>query len=204
MYQILSKNDAKYNALKGYRKKVGIRGMKKSFYDEEYRKVIMISDSSIYIAKNDSHNNFTFKSSLLFEKPPAFIKHKYYAKTKDLLFLDSNNIIYFMKSHNYEIERIIEVSIFKKWNEGGKMVIDFEYEEDLKILMVLINNGKFAIFSIDDPSKALFLKVEEFLPYQLKSNMFTSFSYQKGSSHDKKHYSSRVFFYNLTGLLIEY
>lgn len=107
LYQILSKSDAKYNALKDYRKKVGIRGMKKSFYDEEYRMVIMISDSSIYIVKNDSHNNFTFRSCLLFEKPPVFLKHKYYTKTKELLFLDSNNSIYFMKSHNYEIEKII-------------------------------------------------------------------------------------------------
>lgn len=57
------------------------------------------------------------------------------------------------------------------------MVIDIEYEEDLKVLMVLTNNGEFAIFSVEDPTKALFIKIKDFLPYQLQSYTFTSFSY---------------------------
>ena len=151
--------------------------MKKSFYDEEYRKVIMISDSSVYIVRNDSHNNFTFRSCLLLENSPIFTKYKYYTKTKELLFLDSANKVYLMKSYNFQIEKILEIKIFKEWNEGEKMVIDIEYEEDLKVLMVLTNNGEFAIFSVEDPTKALFIKIKDFLPYQLQSNTFTSFSY---------------------------
>lgn len=65
LYQILNKNDSRYKELKNYRKKVGIQGMKKSFYDEEHRMVIMISESSVYMVRNDSQNNFTFKSCLL-------------------------------------------------------------------------------------------------------------------------------------------
>gem|GEM_PF-5094665 len=101
LYQVLSKSDPRYKELKGYRKKVGINGMKKSFYDEEYRKVIMISDSSVYIVRNDSHNNFTFRSCLLLENSPLFTKYKYYTKTKELLFLDSSNTVYLMKSYNF-------------------------------------------------------------------------------------------------------
>lgn len=82
-----------------------------------------------------------------------------------------------MKSYNFQIEKIFEIKIFKEWNEGEKMVIDIEYEEDLKVLMVLTNNGEFAIFSVEDPTKALFIKIKDFLPYQLQSNTFTSFSY---------------------------
>ena len=115
--------------------------MKKSFYDEEYRKIIMISDSSVYIVRNDSHNNFTFRSCLLLENSPLFIKYKYYTKTKELLFLDSHNTVYLMKSYNFKVEKIIELKIFKEWNEGEKMVIDFEFEDDHKVLMVLTNTG---------------------------------------------------------------
>ncbi len=43
LYQVLNKNNARYKDLKDYRKNVGITNVKKSFYDEEYRTVIMIS-----------------------------------------------------------------------------------------------------------------------------------------------------------------
>lgn len=51
--------------MKDYRKKLGMSEIKKSFYDEEYKMVIMIGESSIYFVRNDSQNNFTFKSCLL-------------------------------------------------------------------------------------------------------------------------------------------
>lgn len=46
-----------------------------------------------------------------------------------------------MKSYNFQVEKIFELKIFKEWNEGEKMVIDIEYEDDLKVLMILTNTG---------------------------------------------------------------
>lgn len=43
LYQVLLKNNPRYKDLKDYRKNLGISNVKKSFYDEEYRIVIMIS-----------------------------------------------------------------------------------------------------------------------------------------------------------------
>lgn len=54
LYQALYKTDNRYKEYKDYRKHVGIEDIKKSFYDQEYRMVLMISDSSIYLVRNDS------------------------------------------------------------------------------------------------------------------------------------------------------
>jgi hypothetical protein len=38
-----------------------------SFYDEEYKNLIMINKDSIYQVRNDSNNNFTVRNSFIFE-----------------------------------------------------------------------------------------------------------------------------------------
>jgi hypothetical protein len=85
-----------------------------------------------------------------------------------------------MKSYNFIFEKIMKLSIFKEWNEGEKMAIDVEYDNELDILMILTNNGEFVLFRPNDPSKSIYVKVKEFLPYKLQSTQFTTFSYQKG------------------------
>lgn len=116
LYQVLYKTDNRYKEFKDYRKHVGITDIKKSFYDEDYRMVIMISEASIYMVRNDSQNNFTFKSCLLLENSPHFIKYKYNSNSKQLIFLDATNVVYLMKSYNFQFEKIMKLSIFKEWN----------------------------------------------------------------------------------------
>jgi hypothetical protein len=95
---------------------VGISDIKQTFYDEDYRMVIMISDGSIYLVRNDSQNNFTFKSCLLLDNSPQFIKHKYNTHSKQLVFLDAANVVYIMNSYNFKFEAIMKLSVFKEWN----------------------------------------------------------------------------------------
>ena len=51
----------------------------------------------------------------------------------------------------------MKVNIFKEWNEGEKMTIDIEYDEELDVLMILTNNGEFVLFRTQDPSKSICL-----------------------------------------------
>lgn len=62
----------------------------------------MISEASIYMVRNDSQNNFTFKSCLLLENSPHFIKYKYNPNSKQLVFLDAANVVYVMKSYDFK------------------------------------------------------------------------------------------------------
>ena len=84
-----------------------------------------------------------------------------------------------MKSYDFKFEKIMKVNIFKEWNEGEKMTIDIEYDEELDVLMILTNNGEFVLFRTQDPSKSIYVKVKDFLPYKLQTTLFTSFTYQK-------------------------
>lgn len=84
------------------------------------------------------------------------------------------------------------------------MALDVEYDHELDVLMVLTNNGEFVLFRPKDPSKSLYVKVKDFLPYKLQTTQFTSFFYQKGENEKKEHQKSRIFFYNQTGFIIEF
>ena len=95
---------------------MGISDIRQTFYDEDYRMVIMISDASIYLVRNDSQNNFTFKSCLLLDNSPHFIKHKYNTHSKQLVFLDAANVVYIMNTYNFNVETVMKLNVFKEWN----------------------------------------------------------------------------------------
>ena len=70
--------------------------------------------------------------------------------------------------------------------------------------MALTNNGEFVLFNTNEPEKSIYVKIKDFLPYKLQSTTFTSFRYQKAENQRKPNVSSRIFFYNQTGLIIEF
>jgi hypothetical protein len=76
--------------------------------------------------------------------------------------------------------KVVKVEMFKEINEGEKIVIDAEYEEELQIIMVLTNNGEFGIINLNEKDKSIYIRLKDVLPYKLESLSFSSFVYQKG------------------------
>jgi hypothetical protein len=70
--------------------------------------------------------------------------------------------------------------------------------------MFLTSNGEFALTNLNDTTKTIYFNLKTLLPHKLHNNHFNSFSYQKAEPEGNDPQTSRVFFYNQNGLLIEF
>jgi hypothetical protein len=201
LYEVYLKAAEPEGENKSYKKKVAMREIVASFYDEEMRSVMLVNDSSVLIVRNDLNNNFNTVSSVHFEDIARIASCVFCSKTKYLTFMTSDQTIYQLKNFENKFSRGFRFAFERGVNEAvEKIIIQHDYCSRFEVLILLNNRNEVVIAERLNLANYVVIRLAECLPFKLQHLSFTRFSYHLLK---EKTYQPSLLLYDDTGYLLD-